>query len=277
MKYSGNIKKLFVVGNKFREFSDGKDVVTIDDLDLITQIPARIIGSNTKFIVGQGVSGDHAKKIIDKYNDNELSQARIDISSLANLTTDNMRNAYTHKRKSFNSLIGKAKKIADNQFQLPLIIDERCELMGDHQTGQHIQGMLLVEAFRQTFVAVTEEFLLSDNPDKKSFVIRSMDISFENFMFPLNAHIVFNLKAIDINERRAKFSARIEAWQYDKLCAFMDTDYTTYPAEVISELEGVLAKEITDSATNIAEIGLDGTDEDETDRELQDVKYAQIA
>ncbi len=85
--------------------------------------------------------------------------------------------------------IGVAEKVNENLFSLPLLIDERCELMTDHQTGQHIQGMILVEACRQTFIAVTEEFYMSDKVGQSYYVINDMNIKFSNFLFPLPAVI----------------------------------------------------------------------------------------
>ncbi|MFW5402828.1 AfsA-related hotdog domain-containing protein, partial [Yersinia sp. 1252 StPb PI] len=91
-------------------------------------------------------------------------------------------NSYTHKKEEHNILIGKAQKVDKDIYNLPLMIDERCELMGDHQSGKHLQGMLLVEAFRQTFIAVTEEFYPFLGDIKKYFVINSLNINFYNFV-----------------------------------------------------------------------------------------------
>lgn len=48
------IKKIFVVGDKFSEFTNGKNVLTISQLELLTQIPAKIIDTEHEIIVGQG-------------------------------------------------------------------------------------------------------------------------------------------------------------------------------------------------------------------------------
>ncbi|ETS33145.1 A-factor biosynthesis repeat protein [Photorhabdus khanii NC19] len=74
-------------------------------------------------------------------------------------------------------MIGVAEKVNKNLFSLPLLIDERCELMADHQTGQHIQGMILIEACRQTFIAVTEEFYMSDKVGQSYYVIMANEIT----------------------------------------------------------------------------------------------------
>lgn len=50
-------KKIVVIGDKFNEFSNSSNVVTISQLELIIKTPGNIIDTNTKFIVGQGGSG----------------------------------------------------------------------------------------------------------------------------------------------------------------------------------------------------------------------------
>ena len=57
-----NCKKLVVVGDKFNEFANGKDVLTISQLELLTQIPANIIDKEHEIIVGQGVRKDFCRE-----------------------------------------------------------------------------------------------------------------------------------------------------------------------------------------------------------------------
>lgn len=142
-------KKIFVVGDKFSEFTNEKDVVTISQLELLTQIPAKIIDTDHEIIVGQGVRDDFAKKVIQNQKRNKIHNNKLNIFSLEKLIIEK-KNCHAHKKLKHNVLIGSAEKVEhkDNLYALPLIIDERCELMADHQTGQHIQGMLLVEACR---------------------------------------------------------------------------------------------------------------------------------
>ena len=237
-------KKIMVVGDKFSEFSNGKDVVTISQLELITQIPAHIIDTNSQFIVGQGVRDDYAGKVLENQSRNKSHDNKLDLTELNKLTSEN-KNSYSHKKINHNTLIGTAEKVKDNLFALPLLIDERCELMADHQTGQHIQGMILVEACRQTFIAVTEEFYLAEGVGKSYYVINDMNIKFENFLFPLPAIIHYELVEQSVNERRARFKANIRISQHTTPCASMSVSFTVYPASVIGEKEAVLATEMT--------------------------------
>ena len=141
---------------------------------------------------------------------------------------------------------------------MPLLIDERCELMADHQTGQHIQGMLLVEASRQAFIAVTEEFIYKQEAGRY-YVINSMAMTFSSFLFPLPALVHFEFLEKDINERRGRFRAQVRVTQHQTLCATMDVSVTVYPSALIAEKEKLLAEaamQATIAEQNIATHGV---------------------
>ncbi|TDB47995.1 AfsA-related hotdog domain-containing protein [Photorhabdus khanii] len=244
MKNTAECKKIVVVGDKFNAFANGKDVVTISQLDLITQIPAHIIDTKKQFIVGQGIRYDFAEKVLDNQKRNQCHNNEIDLTTLQQLTVSR-KNEYAHKKITHNTVIGVAEKVNKNLFSLPLLIDERCELMADHQTGQHIQGMILIEACRQTFIAVTEEFYMSDKVGQSYYVINDMNIKFSNFLFPLPAVVNYELVEEDINDRRSRFKANIHISQHTTLCASMAVTFTVYPEKVISKKEAAMANEIT--------------------------------
>ncbi|WP_233420966.1 AfsA-related hotdog domain-containing protein [Xenorhabdus nematophila] len=113
--------------------------------------------TNKQFVIGQGVRHDFAEKILENKKNNNYNNKELDLENIQKFVCYE-KNKYSHKRIPHNTIIGSTRKENENSFSLPLLIDERCELMSDHQTGQHIQGMILIEACRQTFIAVTEEF-----------------------------------------------------------------------------------------------------------------------
>lgn len=119
--------------------------------------------------------------------------------------------------------------------------------MGDHQTGKHVQGMILVETCRQTFIAITEEFYLSEKLAPSYYVINDMNMNFSNFLFPLPAFVHYELLERDVNERRSRFKAMIRISQHTTLCASMTVSFTVYPANVISEKEATMADSLTQS------------------------------
>ncbi|RJF53334.1 hypothetical protein D4100_22930 [Serratia inhibens] len=240
-------KKMMVVGDKFYEFAKGKNAVTVSQLELITQIPANIIDGKSEFFPGQGIRDDFLQKIFENQEKNKHHNNNIDLSGLR-MSVE--KNTYSHKFVSSNTLIGRCSQLAENSFSLHLLIDERCELMADHQTGQHVQGMLLVEACRQTFIAVTEEFYMGDKVNSSYYVINNMNIDFSNFLFPLPATIHYELMEKDINERRARFKANVSILQNKLLCSSMSVSFTVYPSEVINAKESEMASATASAILN---------------------------
>ncbi|EKO3877136.1 hypothetical protein P0F19_002345 [Vibrio metschnikovii] len=242
------IKKIVVVGDKFHEFSDSKDVVTTSQLELLTQIPTKILDNEHEIILGQGVRKDFARKILSNHKKNAFCKNKFKICSLEKFVNDKS-NVNSHKKQDENILIGASEPVEhkNNLYVMPLIIDERCELMSDHQTGQHIQGMLLVEAGRQAFIAVTEEWIYSKEVGRY-YVINEMAINFSNFVFPLPALIHFEFFEKDINDRRGRFKGQVRVTQNQTVCATMDVSFTVYPSSMIYKKE----KDLADVAVNTA-------------------------
>lgn len=243
-----NYKKLIVVGDKFHEFANEKDVLTISQLELLSQIPENIIDKDHELVIGQGVRKDFAEKVISNQRRNAAHGNKIKMYALEKMVND-IKNAYCHKTQEQNVLIGAAARTVHNSdlFAMPLLIDERCELMADHQTGQHIQGMLLVEASRQAFIAVTEEFIYQ-RESGRYYVINSMATTFSSFMFPLPARVHFEFLEKDINERRGRFRGQVRVTQHQTLCATMDVSFTVYPSALIAEKEKSLAEAAVQAA-----------------------------
>lgn len=241
-------KKIVVVGDKFHEFSASKDVVTTSQLELLTQIPTKILDNEHEIILGQGVSKDLARRILSNYEKNSICENKFKICSLEKFV-NNKSNVNSHKKQDENILIGASEPVEhkNNLYVMPLMIDERCELMSDHQTGQHIQGMLLVEAGRQAFIAVTEEWIYNKEVSRY-YVINEMSINFSNFVFPLPALIHFEFIEKDINDRRGRFKGQIRVTQNQTVCATMDVSFSVYPSSIIYEKE----KNLADVAVNTA-------------------------
>lgn len=106
------------------------------------------------------------------------------------------------------------KKESQNEYSTDFTLNEKNEFMNDHQTGRHIQGMIIVEAFRQTFIAATEKFNLNNISEGKYYVINSMDIEYLNFAFPTPAKINYTIeKSIIALNKSSKLQSKIEMIQ----------------------------------------------------------------
>ncbi|MDK9757523.1 hypothetical protein KIV40_19505 [Vibrio sp. D173a] len=247
------VNKIVVVGDKYSEYANGKKALTISQLEFLVKLPDNLFPDEHELVIGQGVCKHKAKKIIDYIDSNQRLKSKLKTCSVEKLVSEH-KNRHTHKWDERNILIGQAEKVDHklDMYALPLVIDDNCELMGDHQTGLHVQGMLLVEACRQAFIAVTEEFVYQKQSDKY-YVINSMSIDFANFLFPLPAIVHFEFVEKDVNERRGRFKARISVTQNQTVCANMDVSFSVYSAKSIQVKEEELAKFATEVVVNASD------------------------
>ena len=239
------MKKLVVVGDKFEEFAKLNGTITQSQLSIMTQLPAKTFAKKSYLMPGLGCKSEEVIGFVEGMDNSE----HLDMTSLVSFYSQEIvPNKYTHQKNIHNVLIGKAKKLNEYLFELPFIIDERNMFMGDHQTGCHVQGMIITEAFRQTFIAITEEFYLDFENDQESyFIINSMNIEFEDFLFPLPAQIYFEPIDINKNSYRTKIQAKISIKQAEKVCAIMNCAFTVYPMNNILEKEKILANQVLNS------------------------------
>ena len=236
-----------IVGDCFSGYSQNQFVYTVSSF---AKMLRAVVGGKTdssalpkKIHWGQGV-GTHERGyitgIISKLGRTTAPLISENRSKLAGRT-------HVHKCNPHNVLVSIPKRETDTRFVSDLIIDARNELLIDHATGQHVQGMVLLEACRQMFLAVTEEhFMENDTPVDTYFVIKSMGIKYKAFVFPIDAHVVYTL----INLQR-KTSGRIEIdcsisiLQSGLECAVCEVSYTVFDADQLSAREAELARKTT--------------------------------
>ena len=236
--------EIVVVGDQFHQFANGKNAITQSQFLALSSLPDCYFRSKMRLTLGQGVRHDEVSKIIET---NGLAQ-KVDFTDLHRIGL-RAPGTHSHKRQIHNTVIAKPERIGEDLYSCALLIDERCELMGDHQTGQHIQGMILIEAFRQSFLAVSEEFYPLEGTNKTYFVINSMETSFSNFVFPLPAEVRINVIECDAKPYRVRLRMEMTVVQCGVPCADCKALFTVYPESVIAEKEKQLADEALSKVT----------------------------
>ncbi len=236
-----------VVADKFHEFTLGKKAITVSQLTFMLKMPAHLLPGTIQIVPGQGVSDQAKHDIVAAVDATDPDRMRWDVDALRALPAQAC-SRLSHKHKPSNTIIAAPQQVDEDIFTVDLRIDPNCELMDDHQTGQHVQGMILVEAARQAFLAVTEEFFLTVTDQKTFFVLNSMTTEFLGFVFPIPAQFVYRVVSKDINERRQKFSVEIDLAQAGETRMTTRFSFIAYPHRVIAEKEAELAS----TAANIA-------------------------
>jgi hypothetical protein len=190
----------YVVGEKFKNFSTNKYVMTISELEKLANIYR--IGSQPKytFVIGQGVSADKLEKLINNINKNGLSNyfsiKKMDVF-------DNESNQLSvHKAKLENVMITTPIFLAENKYSSQLTVQDNAAEMNDHVTGQHVQGMVLIEAARQMMLSVSEHHILTEErKNNYSFILSSVNTKFNQFAFPLKITIICEISDLEIKAK----------------------------------------------------------------------------
>jgi hypothetical protein len=186
---------VLLVGDNFANFGNQIGATTVSKLASMLERPNKDMAIPSRILIGQGVSESWLY-----YLKARAEAQSLEIEFLGERTVNERTGrGFAHKHQRKNILITDPVQRGINNYECHLAVDDDCEIMSDHTTGHHVQGMLLLEAARQTFLAVTEWFLV-ENTEKYYFVINRMDITYLQFAFPLPTSVIFNVT--DLNRSR---------------------------------------------------------------------------
>ncbi len=184
----GQESGLLVVGEVFRQFADGERCVTADDL---VSFPRGRVRRAGRLVLGQGLRTTELQQIHAFLVERGLS-AYVRVVENA---SRRVSQTSVHKRLERNVMVTTPREVGRGHFELDLVVDGSCAELSDHTTGVHLQGMLLIEAARQAFMACGpiiastsgfEEFARSDY----SHVLREFHVRYRSRLFPLPTKVV---------------------------------------------------------------------------------------
>jgi len=225
-------EKYIVVGDLFSSFAEGHaSVLTRSQFFMqLTQSP--VTSEQVSLLLGQGVDKTDIEKII------RLTSNPLDAFTLVD-HSDQPKAVmqHTHKHRMHNVVVSRARRISDDEFELDLMLDSANELLADHMSGAHVQGMVLVEAARQAFLSITEQFYSAALEMDFYFVINSMDIEYKSFLFPVGSRLNYRILEQKIRKDRMSFEVAIEIHQAGKLCAQSRIGFTAFEASAIARKE----------------------------------------
>ncbi|MGD9209702.1 MAG: AfsA-related hotdog domain-containing protein [Desulfobacteraceae bacterium] len=220
----------YVFGDKFKNYENIKNCITISALmeKLSSNEFESSITGGVQYLPGQGLQEDQIKLFLKKMEDMCLSKYFDAWYSFPSYRR--AQKVITHKHCIKNILITDPIKLDDDTYEMDLIIDDRNEIMSDHVTGYHLQGMLLVEAARQAFLAVTEKFFMGKAFNFQTyFIIRKMLANFYSFVFPIEAKLIYRILKKDISDPlKLNFSVSVEINQMEKSASCIDISFSVF-------------------------------------------------
>lgn len=181
---------LLVVGEKFAAMANGSTVETV--AQLVTW-PAGRLAAARRLVVGQGV-GPHGLASI-RQAIARCSPGRAPV--LVEHVSRRADRALVHKRCPHNVVITPPEPCAPDTFSAQLVIDDRCAELADHTTGVHVQGMVLIEAARQMFIAVSGQVCERAGYESAGaqHLLREVQASFSGFVYPLPTTVRLSIGA----------------------------------------------------------------------------------
>lgn len=234
---------LLVVSDRFNSFASRSCLMTYSELLIALRGGGSQSFRGVQFVAGQGLDEmqiDHAYCLaLSQGLEAEFAHwrlwRRVVISD----------EAMCHKHRSENVLISPPVKSDEGLFVSELLIHSHNELVLDHLTGEHVQGMVLLEACRQMFLAVTELHCLDGfTGEMRYFVINEMAVRYLAFAFPLPAQIRYRLLSSErTRPNRLVVQASMEIWQCGLAVTDMDVKFAVFNAKELREREARLADE----------------------------------
>lgn len=234
---------LIVIPQAFQQFSEHPDLLAYDKLLSLLQAPAgpgpALLGR--RLIAGQGLDEMQVEHACQLGTSRGLHHEFAHWRWARNTACADQ--ALCHKRRPENVLIAVPEQQPDGSYLSELRLHARNELMLDHLTGQHIQGMVLTEACRQMFLAVTQRYCLAQHASAKPyFVISAMNMRYQAFAFPLPAQICYRvLDQQQARPERVSIHAEMDVVQAGQVVAGMEVRFTVFDDAYISEREHRLA------------------------------------
>ncbi|EPD56896.1 MULTISPECIES: AfsA-related hotdog domain-containing protein [Streptomyces] len=252
MSATANPRTLLLVGDRFAGFAAHADVLTVTQFT--DEMRLGVYSWDTHPIrvrAGQGVTR----------HEWELVREQALLLGLAERLDFDFREpalaarGEAHKHRSCNTLIADLRRDGEDLFSATLRVHNDNELLIDHQTGEHVQGMVAVEAARQMFLAVSERYHASRHLDRSYYyVIESLNTDFENFLFPLDATIVYHTLRAELDDPdRLSFAAEISLHQAGRRASITTVTYTAFDAPVIEAKEHRRAQHAVEHTVRIAQ------------------------
>jgi len=140
----------------------------------------------------------------------------------------------THKKRSENILISPPTLNSSSIYEADLIISSLNELIIDHVTGEHIQGMILIEACRQMFIAISNLAHKKYKNEIRSYVVfNQINTDFLYFAFPLPAKVFYKLNSIEEDDIKTNISAKLWILQNDITALETKVNYTLFSPDFL--------------------------------------------
>jgi hypothetical protein len=239
-------RHVVVVADRFARFARGDRVLTVSGLlDLITAGPG-VAGGRWVVHAGQGVDRtDHDR--IEAAREAHRGGAEGCRADPAAFPQWPECPGTVHKVRPENVLLAGVHRPSATHCWADLRIHRDNELILDHHTGEHVQGIVIIEAMRQICLAQFETAVRPGlAPAAYAGVWQRIDLSFRDFLFPLPATVESLIEESDLGrETHLKFRATTAVRQQGRAVATAVIEYSMIAQRRVDALERRRADQAT--------------------------------
>ena len=236
---------VFLVGDAYERFAQNPNVMTLRDLrERVASSDARL--ADVRVVVGQGMRHEDAACPCDP---EAARRAGIELEGAEPPAPLSI----THKRDPASVLVSSPTKLRPHTYAVDLLLNDRLDRLVDHVTGQHVSGMVLLEAARQAGIACVELEYLAGRPEPHGFVWNGMRVNFTRFVFPLPTRINVSFRELPAEGRsQPKYVADMEISQGGQCVCELEMSFGLLPTSVLDSLEVKAARRALESSRELA-------------------------
>lgn len=246
LAFEGHTRRhVVVVADRFHRFARGDRVLTVSGLlALLTAPGPDVAGCHWVVHPGQGVDSTDCDLLETA---GEKSETAVCLADAATFRQEPEPPAVVHKERPENVLLAGVRSPTAQLCVADLRIHRDNELILDHHTGEHVQGIVIVEAMRQICIA---QFETAVRPGLGGIayagVWKRIDLSFQDFLFPLPATVESLIEESDLGrETHLKFRATTAVRQDGRTVATAGIEYSMIGQSRIDALERRKADQAT--------------------------------
>ncbi|MDQ7809176.1 AfsA-related hotdog domain-containing protein [Amycolatopsis sp. A133] len=238
-------RDVVVVADRFAQFARGDRVLTLSGLlGLLDSGGLRASGCHWVVHFGQGIDatdGDLLEAACDK------SEGTVRLADPDSFRRPPEHPVVVHKDRPENVLLAGVHSPLPTHCRAELRIHRDNELVLDHHTGEHVQGIVIIEAMRQICIAQFETAIRPGLPPAAyAGVWKRIDLSFEDFLFPLPATVESLIVESDLGrETNLKFRATTAVRQQGRTVATAGIEYSMIAQGRVDTLERRKADQAT--------------------------------
>lgn len=188
-------KALIIVGDEYAALAKHEGVYSVSQVWHELSLPADMDIDQVYF--GLGVDETECSNL----NEALLRRGARCIEGLASLVETKL----THKVNRAHVLVAGGQRLRERSYAYDLFLDTAQDRLCDHVTGQHVSGMLLMEAGRQAATVSLGQQYPSKPSHEWEMVLENITASFSNYAFPIPTSI-----RVDISENSEPTEKQID-------------------------------------------------------------------